>query len=125
MSLMSSVYCHLDMCGKPCCIKITHANLMVLLITLQCYVILLGPAMDRHCRKFMLIKNPRNKFQFDLELMSGNKLEVITGKELEVMGGNKIDVMIGNVIDVMTGNEIDAMIGNVTDAMIGNVIDVI
>src|SRR5260370_21507399 len=96
---------------------------MVFQITLQCYVILLGPAMDRHCRKFMLIKNPRNKFQFELELMSGNELEVMGGNEIEVMTEIEIDVMIGDMLDVMPGKEIDVMTGSEFDVTAGNKLD--
>src|SRR6266478_2729545 len=99
MSLMNSVYWHLDLCGMLCCIKITQANPMVFQITLQCYVTLLGPAMDRHCRKFMLTKIP------------GNMIDVMTGNVLDVMTGNMLDVMIGSKLDVTAGNKLEA-IGN-------------
>src|SRR5260370_42276583 len=98
MSLMSSVYWHLVQCGKHCCIKITHGNPKVFQITLQCYMTLLGPARDRHCRKLMLSKIPGNKFPMILELMSGNVLELIIGK------GYMLEVMTGNTRDMMTEN---------------------
>src|SRR5260370_36727070 len=110
MSLMNSVYWHLDLCGMLCCIKITQANPMVFQITLQCYVTLLGPAMDRHCRKFMLTKIP------------GNKLELIIGKGymLDVMTGNMLDMMTENMLDVNIGNELDVTAANKLEAMVGN-----
>src|SRR6266850_7137553 len=103
MSLMSSVYWHLDWCGRLCCIKITQANPMVFQITLQWYVTLLGPAMDRHCRKFMLTKIPGNMIQIILELIMGKvyMLDMMTGNMLDVMTGSKLDVTAGNKLEAM------------------------
>src|SRR5260370_36730224 len=134
MSLMNSVYWHLDQCGTLCCIKITQANPMVFQITLQCYVTLLGPAMDRHCRKFTPTKIPGNKLEliigkgYMLDVMTGNVLDVMTGNVRDVMTGNMLDMMtenvldvnIGNELDVMTGSELDVTAANKLEAMVGN-----
>src|SRR5260370_28019726 len=118
MSLMNSVYWHLDLCGMLCCIKITQANAMVFQITLQHYVTLLGPAMDRHCRKFMLTKIPGNKLE--LIIGKGYMLDVMTGNVLDMMTENMLDVNIGNKLDVMTGSKLDVTAANKLEAMVGN-----
>ena len=99
---------------------------MVFQITLPCYVTLLGPAMHRHCQKFMLTKIPGNMFQIilDLIIVKVYILDMMTRNALEVMTGNMKDVMTGNVIDVMTGNMLGVMTGNVLGVMSGSELDV-